>query len=85
MSGDLFLIKRVDQELVRIGFKNLFAHHKQDIQHLIRSYRVTSAVSADEKEWMEKYLYGILSGNKNPKIFLNILKDKLREIELQRN
>lgn len=33
------------------------------------------------KEWIQKYIMGILSGDNNPKIFLNMIKDKLREIE----
>jgi hypothetical protein len=56
----------------------LFAkYHRSEIDHFIKSYKVLSKLKT-EREWIVKAVTGIISGDKNPKVVMNTLKDKLR-------
>ena len=52
---------------------------------MVRQYRVLSVVASADHTWLEQQLYYVLSGSRNPKSFLSMLKEKLKEIELQGN
>ena len=84
---DFFLVKRIDQHLLAEGFRILYLnYHHQSIEHLIKSYKSLRKIADfgrenENKNWLTKHYMGLLSGDSNPKIFLNQVKDKLKEIE----
>lgn len=85
LNEDLYLVRKVDQELIREGFRMVYTkYHREDLHHLFRSYKVFLKLSAD-KNWILKGIMGILSGEMNPKVFLSSLKDKLKEHEQSGN
>jgi hypothetical protein len=39
MNEDLYLVKKVEPELVREGFRILYSkYHKEDLEHFMKSY-----------------------------------------------
>ncbi|CDW90071.1 UNKNOWN [Stylonychia lemnae] len=84
MLEDMFLIKKIDHELVSVGFRIMYLnYHREDIQVFINSYTTLKAIAQKDHQWMENKLLEILSGETNPKAFMHLVKDKLKEIEKQ--
>lgn len=48
MNDDLYLVKKVEPELIREGFRILFTkYHKEDMNHFLKSYMTLVKLSTD--------------------------------------
>ena len=82
MSEDFFLIKKIDPELLKEGFRMIYLiNHREDMDHLLKHYNSFQILGPRERDWIIKYYQGILSGERNPKVFFNLIKDKMKEAE----
>lgn len=81
MNEDLYLIRKVDANYVREAFLKIHSNNKEDVLVMIRNYRVL-AVLADEIDWIRSNILGIVNSKRNAKVFMGLLKDKLRNAEI---
>lgn len=47
---------------------------------MIRNFRILSII-ADEHEWLLAYLQSVIACQSNAKVFLNLIKERVREYE----
>eukprot|EP00347_Sterkiella_histriomuscorum_P015701 403356024 len=93
---DLFLLKKIDYNLLKEGFRVMYLiNHREDIQHLIRSYKSFQIITKyqdsetasmgsanrNDNQWIQKQFMSILADEGNPKVFMNMIKEKLSEVE----
>eukprot|EP00347_Sterkiella_histriomuscorum_P019144 403342780 len=80
MNEDLYLIRKVDAQFVKESLLEIYQRAKGDVNNFIKNYKVLIVI-ADEKEWIEHYLIGIQTNKRNAKVFLGLIKDKLKNCE----
>lgn len=84
LTEDLYYVRKVNPELLTEGFRWLHKHKfKQDIGAFFRGHSLFQKLFNDEA-WIQANIRAIVEGEKNPKVFLMGLRDKLREFETEK-
>lgn len=61
MTEDLYLIKKIDPEMLKDGFRFLYANnHREDFEHFVKAYKSLQNMKKEEIDWLHKYLFAIL-------------------------
>jgi hypothetical protein len=82
MTEDLYLLKKIDPELIKDGFRMLYSNfHREDFPHFVKGYKCFRSMEKAEIEWIQKFLFAVLSGHKSPKELFGIIRDTMKAKE----